>query len=131
MSKRSIRLLGAPPPLTAYDQEEIAYEIARLRAMLLTVPGAVRVEVTANPSGLLGTYAWLLLEAAARGITLADLLPTEIRRQYGQQRWFTYAVGALHAFITQMRHPNGTAGHPRGKAGRRGEDHNYPHPGRD
>lgn len=103
MSEQSIRLFGAPPPLSARERGEVAGEVARLRALLATVPGAVRVRVAANPSGPLGTYAWLLLEATARGVAPAELLPPAIRRRYDRRRWFAHCVAALLSSIEQIQ----------------------------
>ncbi len=51
MPDRTIRMYGTAPPLSARERYQVAGEIARVRALVASLPGEPRVRVNANPSG--------------------------------------------------------------------------------
>jgi len=68
MSRQIFRLFATAPSLTEQERREVADEVARLRTLLTHVPGKARVRITANPTGPLGEYVALLMDAHARGV---------------------------------------------------------------
>lgn len=90
MSEQIFRLFATVPPLTEQERREVADEVARVR-------------VTANPSGPLGEYAALLLDARVRGVPLPVALPPIVRRRYSHCPWFATSLNVLDAFAGQLR----------------------------
>jgi hypothetical protein len=103
MSEQAFRLFATVPPLTEQERREVADEVARMRALLARVPGKARVRVTANPSGPLGEYAALLLDARVRGVPLPVALPPIVWQRYGHCPWFATSLNVLDAFAGQLR----------------------------
>jgi hypothetical protein len=95
------QVLGEPISLAPDEQDAVAAEIGRLRSLMHGVSGDGRVLVTRNPSGLLGEYASLLIEAAVRGYLAEAVVPTEIVRRYGDCHWFAVSQEVLGAFREQ------------------------------
>ena len=81
-SEQIFRILGAPPPLSDWEQREVAGEVARLQALVARAPGPTTVQVRRNPSGVLGEYVALLLEATALGVSPRAITPPHVRLRY-------------------------------------------------
>ena len=92
MGERTFRIVGAPPTLSDRDRGEVAREVVRLRALVASAPGPPLVRVRRNPSGPLGEYVALLLEATALGVPRQAILPLLVRLRYRHRPWFV--VGA-------------------------------------
>ncbi len=103
MSRQIFRLFATAPSLTEQERREVADEVARLRTLLTHVPGKARVRITANPTGPLGEYVALLMDAHARGVPLPVAFPPLVRQGYRQRRWFATSLEVLDAFTGQLR----------------------------
>jgi len=103
MSEQIFRLFATVPALTEQDRREVADEVARLRALLAHVPGKARVRITANPTGPLGEYVALLMDARARGVPMPVALPPLVRQGYWHRPWFATSLEVLDAFTGQVR----------------------------
>lgn len=97
MPDRTIRMYGTAPPLSARERYQVAGEIARVRALVASLPGEPRVRVNANPSGPIGEYTALLMDALARGVPKRVAVPWTVRLLYGRRPWFKASVRALDA----------------------------------
>ncbi len=101
MPDRIFRFLASAPTLTEEERREVVCEVGRLRGLVAGLPGEARVRIRANPSGPLGDYVALLLDAQERGVPEQVVLPTAVRQQYGQRRWFITSLRVLDAFTGQ------------------------------
>ena len=115
MAERTFRVLGAAPPMDAGDRRAVAGEVVRLRALLVSLPGAPVVRATRNPAGLLGAYVGLLMDATARGLPRAVVLPAAVRRRHGGRRWFAVSLEALDSFAAQFAGGHAAAPGPTGR----------------
>jgi len=103
MSEHVYRLFATVPALTEQERREVADEVARLRGVLAHVPGKARVRITANPTGPLGEYTALLIDAGVRGVPISVALPAIVRERYAHRPWFATSLRALDAFTGQFR----------------------------
>ena len=98
MAKQTFRILGEPPELNTADRAAVAREIARLQELVARAPATTLVRLERNPSGPLGEYVALLLDAAGRGLAPRIIVPLHVRLRYGRRPWFTVGAEALDAF---------------------------------
>lgn len=105
MAERTFQLHGAAPALNAREREEVEAEVRRMRALVAGLPAPGAVQVRRNPSGALGEYVGLLLDAAARGLPPEVVLPAAVRRRYRRRRWFAFSLEALDKVAAQLASP--------------------------
>lgn len=102
MGDWTFRVNGVAPALSDHEQHEVIAEALRLRDLMgrsTAVPAETRLaRITRNPSGPLGEYVSLLMEATARGLTNAQIVPNDIRRRYGDREWFAVSLDVWAAF---------------------------------
>jgi hypothetical protein len=97
MPDRTIRVYGAAPALSARERYQVEGEVARVRALVASLPGEARVRVSANPSGPIGEYTALMMDALARGAPRRAVVPWTVRLLYGRRPWFRASMRALDA----------------------------------
>ena len=102
MAAWTFRVRGMVAPLSRAEQSEVQTEMARVQSLVEALPGAALVRKRRNPSGMLGDYVALLLDAVARGIPLETVVPPPTCQQYGQRRWFRASVEVLDAFTEEL-----------------------------
>ena len=101
MGEDVFRIVGTPPALSERDRREVAGEIARLQELVRRTPGESIVRVRRNPSGLLGEYVGLLLEATALCLPPRAITPLAVRLRYRRRSWFAVGAESVAAFTAQ------------------------------
>ena len=108
VSDQMLTILATPPALSPAEEREIAREVTRLRHVIAAYAAESRVEISTNPSGILGEYVSLLIEGVAQSLAWPAVVPRLTQWRYRRTPWF------------QFRRRPTRAGGPPSTAGRRG-----------
>lgn len=101
MSDQTLTILATPPALSEAEEHEIAREVTRLRHIIAEYATESRVEVSANPSGILGEYVSLLLEAIAQSLSWRVVIPRLTAWRYRRRPWFQFSMRVLQSMCVQ------------------------------
>ena len=101
MSDQTLTILATPPALSQAEEREIAREVTRLRHVIAAYATESRVEVSTNPSGILGEYVSLLIDGIAQSLPWHAVVPRLTQWRYRRKPWFQFSMRVLRGIIEQ------------------------------